>query len=144
MLGISFRHDRRQIIIPIAILTPDEPGTSQRFHRSFGLIDTGASSSGISRRIAEELALPRRGKTVITTPAGEHVARLYRMGVGVYPGDAADDGAVAAHPYVLPFELIGIECSPGAAFDVLIGMDLIGRSELHVRSDGSGSITFAG
>jgi Aspartyl protease len=135
MPAVSFRHDYRQILIPVAVVVPDSGG---RFHKAMGLIDTGATVSGISRGIAEDLGLVRRGKTVITTPSGDHVARLYRMGMGLYPDEATDPAAL---PFILHLELIAIECSPGRNFDVLIGMDVIGRSLLQVQPDGSGTLT---
>jgi hypothetical protein len=72
---------------------------------------------------------------MITTPSGDHMARLYRMGLGLFPNEDVDPTAL---PFILQQELIAIECSPGRGFEVLIGMDVIGRSLLEVRPDGSG------
>ena len=91
--------------------------------------------SGIRREVAELLSLPRQGKMVITTPSGDHAARLYHVRIGLYPG--------GEQPYVLPDAFLAIQCSPGAAFDMLIGMDVIGRCDLEILSNGTGTLSFA-
>jgi len=138
MPEVSFRHDRRQIIIPAAAIAPDN-GNSLRFHRVQALIDTGATMSGIRREIAEALDLPRQGKIMITTPSGEHAARLYRLRIGLY-ADLAGAAPQEHQPYVLPDSFLCIQSSPGEAFDMLLGMDVLGRCDLHVLASGSGTI----
>ena len=131
MPEVSFRHDRRQIIIAAAAVDPNDPS---RFHRLNALLDTGATMSGLRREIADLLSLPRQGKMVITTPSGDHATRLYRVRIGLYPS--------GEHPYVLPDAYLAIQCSPGEAFDMLIGMDVIGRCDLQILSNGSGTLSF--
>lgn len=133
---VSFRHDRQQIILPMALLPPSldqEPG---RFVRLQALVDTGASASGIPIEVARQLGLPRRGKEIITTAGGTVAVRLFQFRIGLY----ADEGAEL--PYVLEREFIGIESHPGEAFQALIGMDVLGRSDLIIRRDGTGSLAF--
>lgn len=138
MPAVNFRHDRRQIILPTSIHRPDLP---QQFEVAQALVDTGASISGVSRNIAERLSLPRRGKQIITTPSGEHVARLYAAAIGLFQSDAGEyDPSVL--PHLLPDAFMMIECSPGARFDVLIGMDVLGRCELLIKPDGTGRLHF--
>lgn len=134
MPEVSFTHDCRQLLIPVAV---SRPGVS-RFEHVVGLIDTGASISGINRRIAERLDLPRQGKVVIATPRGDHSTPIYNFMIGLFPGQDVSD----ALPYVLPDEFVGIECSAGGRFEVLIGMDVLGRGRLVVEPKGSGSFSF--
>ena len=136
MPAVSFRHDHNQIIIPIAILPPELDPEPFRAIRINGLIDTGASVSGIRGSVAQELRLPRRGKEIITTPGGEYAARLYQFRLGFYVDPSA------AMPHVLSREFIGIECSPGRSFDALIGMDVLGSGDLTIFRDGHGAFVF--
>jgi hypothetical protein len=134
MQEVRFAHDRRQLRIPVAILPPGD----FRFERVIGLIDTGASISGVSRRVAETLGLPRQGKMVIATPQGDHATSIRNFMIGLFPGQGAGDGL----PFVLPDEFVGIECSTGTSFEVLIGMDVLGRGTLLVEPNGTGSFSF--
>jgi hypothetical protein len=138
MPEVGFRHDRRQIIVPAAVLAPED-GSPFRFHRVRALIDTGATMSGIRREVADAVGLPRQGKIVITTPSGEHPARLYRMRIGLYPA-LGEDVSATEQPYVLPDSFLAIQSSPGEAFDMLLGMDVLGRCDLHVLASGFGTI----
>lgn len=95
--------------------------------------------SGVRREIAEALALPRQGKIVITTPSGDHPARLYRLRIGLYPG-LGEEAPAGVQPYVLPDSFLAIQSSPGEAFDMLLGMDVLGRCDLHVLASGFGTI----
>ena len=108
-----------------------------RFAR--GLIDTGAVSTGIAPTIAAELGLPRLGKPIIATPGGDYVARRLQFRLGLFP-DPQDENSL---PHVLSDELLGIGCSPGQAFEVLIGMDVLGRGDLEIRRTGHGSFKFS-
>jgi predicted aspartyl protease len=134
MPEVKFTHDRRQLLIPVAILPPGD----FQFERVFGLLDTGASISGVSRRIAETLNLPRQGKMVIATPKGDHATAIRTFMIGLFPGEISGNTL----PFVLPDEFVGIECSTGGSFEVLIGMDVLGRGKLVVEPDGTGSFSF--
>jgi hypothetical protein len=137
MPEVSFPHDRQQIPIPIAIIAPGD-GSTVKMERVTGLFDTGAMRSGVSRAVADAVRLPRAGRLAITTPQGEHVARLYRFMVGLFP-EQSHDGQL---PFVLHTEFLGIECSPGAKFDALTGMDVIGSGDLTITRSGTGSFRF--
>jgi Aspartyl protease len=134
MPEVKFSHDRRQLLVPVALLSPG----AMQFERLSGLLDTGASISGVSRRVAQSLGLPRQGKMVIATPRGDHSTPIYTFMIGLFPGENGEESL----PFVLPDEFMGIEASPGSRFDVLIGIDVIGRGRLIVESEGTGSFSF--
>ena len=138
MPAVNFRHDRRQIIVPTAIYRPNNP---QYFEVARALVDTGASISGVSRAVADRLDLPRRGKQLITTPSGQHVARLYAAGIGLFPSQSGEFDRVSL-PHMLPDVFMMIECSPGTQFDILLGMDVLGQCDLYIRPDGTGALIF--
>jgi hypothetical protein len=131
MPELSFRHDRRQIIVPVAVISPDDV---TRIIVADGLLDTGASASGISRRLADQLNLPMVGKRLIATPSGEHMSRFYETRLGFFPDGTAPTGM----PYVLDqgFTVLGMET--GSRFDILIGMDVLGWRDLTIRADATG------
>jgi hypothetical protein len=135
--AVEFVHDRRQLIIPVAIF---KPGAPHRIERVDGLIDTGATGIGIDRSLAERLGLSPMGKEIINTPTGTGVVRLYLGGLGLYPGSSADSST--AMPYILPDEFIMFQCAPGASFSLLLGMPLLSLCDLTVKRDGTGRLDF--
>lgn len=136
MSVIKFKHDREQIVVPVAVLPPSSQAGGLRMLRLRGLIDTGASLCGVPAHTVQELGLARNGKMVISTPAGDHVARIYRFRIGLFPDEEAQ------LPHVLDDEFLAVESHPGAKFDVLIGMNVLGSGDLYVNRDGTGSFRF--
>ena len=131
---LSFRHDRRQIIVRVAIVSPDDV---TRLVVADGLIDTGASVSGIARSIADQLGLPMVGKRLIATPSGERMSRFFEARMGFFP-----DGAQQSLPYVIEGNLTVLGMETGSRFAVLIGMDVLGQRELIMRGDATGGFIF--
>ncbi len=103
-----------------------------------GLIDTGASVSGISRSIADRLDLPMVGKRLIATPSGERMSRFYEARMGFFP-DGAEHSPL---PYVIDQSLTVLGMETGSRFEVLIGMDVLGRRELMIHADATGTFSF--
>ena len=134
MSAIEFRHDRKQIILPVAILPPD--ASQMRLVRTEGLLDTGASLCGLDAATIRALDLPRAGKITLSTPVGAHVARSYRCRIGFY----VDTNA--AMPHVMEQEFLAIESHPGDRFSTLVGMNVLGSGALYISSNGSGTFTF--
>jgi predicted aspartyl protease len=137
VLAVEFTHDRRQLIIPVAVF---HPGAPHQIEKVNALIDTGATGIGIDQDLAVALGLPKMGKEIINTPTGTAVVRLYLAGLGLYPGDQTNNGM--AMPHLLPDEFIMFQCAPGSAFSLLLGMPLIGRCELTVRRNGTATLSF--
>ncbi len=103
-----------------------------------GLIDTGASTSLITRRFADALSLPLHGKHPLVTARGTDMVNRYAFRLG-FP---LPDIWSVDRPYILGDELIGSEFVDHASFDVIVGMDVLRTGELVLRRDGSFSFTF--
>ncbi len=131
MFEIGGRHNGRQIIVPVVISGSGSSGV--RMCEAQALLDTGATSSAITADIAAELALEPLGRRIMGTAAGTRRATTYRFSVGFAEslvrvrGDAAASG-----PVFLPSEVQGIDFTAGLDFQVLIGMDIIARGDLHL------------
>ena len=75
-LGIERRHDGRRIILPVTILRPT-PATDLSGYGGMAPVDTGATTSGITPRVARSLGLAPRGKRPLGSAQGEGQAERY-------------------------------------------------------------------
>jgi hypothetical protein len=130
---IDFRHDRCRIVLPVLILEPS-PSASFDGHHGFGLIDTGSTATGVTRRVAKAIGLVGRGKRPIGSAQGEGHAERYLFRVALH--GHADSPTL---PYAFE-DVIGFELVDSFRFDALIGMDIIGQCDLEVRRGGSGAL----
>lgn len=93
--------------------------TSRPVHRCNAVWDTGATSSMISRRVAEKLQLKSTGKIEIAGVHGVTLADTYVVNLIFNNG----------------FSIFGLpvsEADDGCGFDVLIGMDIISKGRLII------------
>lgn len=130
---INFHHDRSRIILPVLILEPS-PSASFEGHRGFALLDTGSTTTGVTKRVAKSLGLVGRGKRPLGSAQAEGQAERYLFRIGVH----GDEDAPTL-PYVFD-DVIGFELVDSFRFDALIGMDIIGQCDLEVYRGGLGAI----
>lgn len=83
---IEWRHDSRQPVIPVSILAP-EPLTNLTEHGVRALVDTGSTTSGITRRVAEELDLTGIGKRPLMSARHDDQVERYVFRIGLRPSD---------------------------------------------------------
>lgn len=139
---IRWRHSHRRLLLPVVILPGFQSDNPLESFRTEGLIDTGATGTGIRVDLAERLALRGCGQRRVQTANGLIWATEYVIRVGFVCGDH-DDPLFAPdtlQPYVLDRELVGFELQAGFGYPVLIGMDVIGASDLTIRRDGSAEL----
>lgn len=87
------------------------------------LIDTGASKTCIGLDVVEKLQLtPIRTEAIDTATSGNEEVGVYELLLSLYPG------------HFLPIEVYGIPNPKSEA--VIIGMDVIGKGDLHIWCDG--------
>ena len=86
--------------------------------------DTGATSSMISAALAKKLALPLVGTIQIAGVHGVQNARCYSVDI------------VFGNKFTIPAIKVS-EASDFGGFDILIGMDIIGKGKMNI--DGTGS-----
>jgi predicted aspartyl protease len=127
MSELSWRHDSRKILLTISVLKP-EPVSDLSSVEAVALLDTGSTTSGVTRGIAERLQLPHLGKRPLASAHGEaQVERfLFRFGLPV-EGEAL--------PFVFD-EVNGFELKNGFAFQALIGMDILKHCDFSMDRGG--------
>jgi hypothetical protein len=86
--------------------------------------DTGATGSMIAAGVAEKLKLRSCGETRIFGVHGSQKAKVYKVDV-VFPQASV----------ILPGIRVS-EADAGGGFDILVGMDIIGRGMFGIYGDG--------
>lgn len=113
-VSIPIRVNGRAVIVPV---------TFNRSVETNLLLDTGASMTMISRRVAAALALPATGTALLAGIGGTvnvPILRVASVQVGVVE---VNDMAVSVH-----------DLSRSAPFEGLLGMDFLGRFDVAVDS----------
>ena len=157
------QHSGTQLFCALAIIPATTPGIMGQPHGSVftgdvkavrALIDTGATTTCISKRLATDLKLDPIGKVQVHGVGGfvSHNSYLFfvafpfavRPGVPLPPGlPAPAPGHVTTQIHLLDKPLQGSEFDGGSAnFDVLLGMDVISTGSLVVQGNGTFSFSF--
>ncbi len=142
MATVEWRHSRKRLILPVVVMAPVAATNPNLSIRVEGLLDTGATGSGIHPRLVDELGLERKGQRVIATANGEIVAAEVMHRIGFIAGDYTDpDFLPDQHlPYIFDRSIIAFELQQGFGYAILIGMDVIGQCDLAVQRDGTASL----
>jgi hypothetical protein len=131
---IEWRHQRRSLLLRIAILPSLNAANSTDMVEIEGLIDTGATTTNIRMDVAERLRLKPKGRRRIFTANGDILANEYLFRVGFFTDPTAQ------LPFVLEQEILGADLNANFSYAALIGMDIIGSSDFHVGRDGTASL----
>ena len=116
----------------------DEHGEHQMFE---GLFDTGASTTCISARVVNDVALNPTGKIQMMGVTGQKTVNEYFFGLGFVVGEV---------PQATGFMSSQVEWTPvrgsffdgaGSGFDVLIGRDILCQGVFTMSFDGH--VTFS-
>jgi hypothetical protein len=157
------QHNGSQLILTVAILPAGgsgsaafTPGTLYTGPTSLvsALVDTGATTSGITSALAAQLQLQPVGKVSIHGVAGvqHHNSYLFMVGFPfvIVPGSPlaasvppAGPGHVQTQIFVLHKTIQGCEFAGGAAnFAVILGMDVLSTGTLVVQGNNTFSFSF--
>lgn len=128
--SVEWRRERSRILVDVLILRPDPPSDLTSLSVR-ALLDTGATTSGVSRRIAEHLGLPSVGKRPVGTAGGLILVDRYLFRVGF-----ATQGGL---PFIFD-EIAGFELVEMTNFEAVLGMDVLGRCDFTMRRDGTCSL----
>ena len=125
------------MVIPVAILPSIVAPNATQIEIVEGLIDTGATGTGLRTDVAERLALLGRGRRRILTANGDILVPEYRLRIGLFPG-TFEGPAMApsnAFPTVLDFGILAHALRPIFPYAVLLGMDVLHRCDLFLLRD---------
>ena len=82
MFHLECSNDRRRIILPVVILKP-EPVTDLDGYKAMALLDTGATTTGITPRVIDALGLLSFGKRPLGSAQGDGQADRYLFRIGL-------------------------------------------------------------
>ena len=141
--SVEWTHNRERLLVPVAILPAANAANPFEVIRTEGLLDTGATGTGIRRDLAERLGLRAKGQRRVHTANGVIFAAEFLCRIGFICGDldAWADGAEHLQPHVLERHILGFELQTGFAYPLLIGMDVIGQCDLALSRTGRAKLT---
>ncbi len=135
MSRIELRSDGRRILVPIKVLKAEAHDLTAV--DAIALLDTGATTSGISAEIAERLDLAAMGKRPMGSARGLDFVERYLFRIGF---EFLDVYGKPSFPFVFA-PILGFEIVRGSSFEALIGMDLIHQCDLTLSRNGTGTLT---
>lgn len=143
MPQVEWRHDGQRLRLPLAIFPSITEQTGQSADLIWGIIDTGATATGIRQDVVDRLGMLIKGKRRVFTANGDMIANEHLFRVGFYPGryDEAVEIPQSALPHVLADEILGYALHPNFSVAAIIGMDIIASCDLQIRR--SGRVTFS-
>jgi len=139
MPAIEWRHNRERLILPIVILPGYNSLNPTQTLQTNGLLDTGATGTGIRGDLARALELRPKGQRRVLTANGDIMAQEYLFRVGFVCGDYTDPhfDPLTQQPYVLDKEVLGFELGERFPYPMLIGMDVIAQGDLAINRSGT-------
>lgn len=106
-INISVEGIAEKIILPVTIYNPQ----NNKFINCNGLLDTGASRTGLHENVISELDLKPEGKIDFYTPDGSHSRDLFNVNFKMFEDVVVNNLSASGFPIY--------------GCDVLIGMDVI-------------------
>ena len=135
---IRFQHDGRRLVIPIVLLPPFQ-GTDLTFVEASALIDTGATTSGITPRMVKSLSLESIGKRPLGSAHGDAQADRYIFRIGIHSETA--NGGQPRYPFIFD-DVMGFGLKESFRLDALIGMDILRQCEFRMDRSGACELQF--
>ena len=137
MAELFWRHEGQRLVLPIAVLPSLVAPNASEMIIVEGLIDTGATGTGLRPDVAERLGLRGRGRRRVLTANGDILVAEYRIRMGFFPGqfEGPAEAPAASFPTVLDFGILAHALQPMFSYAVLIGMDVLSRCDLTLRRD---------
>lgn len=127
----------RRILLKLAVAATDPeaavPAFPSRYELCTGVLDTGATVTGLSHKLVAKLGLAVRGRRRVLGVNGPafHNYHVFRIGF-----DLADQTGTPSFPYFMEPTIEGIAWTDEASADVLIGMDVIELCDFTVWRTG--------
>lgn len=139
---INWRHDHRRLVLPISIFPSSTATNPHECALIAGLLDTGATGTGIRQDVVSRLSLEKRGRRRVFTANGDILADEHLIRVGFYPGVFSDYpfDINTMLPFVLQKELLAHSLHPNFSFEMIIGMDIIAQADLSLTRNGDATL----
>ncbi|MGE3292319.1 MAG: aspartyl protease family protein [Geminicoccaceae bacterium] len=121
-----------------------KPRTEANLTLYTALVDTGASCTCVSKRVISEIGLVPHTKVTMVSASSNHDVNAYYFIVGIPIFLASSPmGSVSGKMHMFNEPVQGMELlNPTGRFDVLLGMDVIGRGSLKLDHDRHFSFCF--
>lgn len=132
MPGISWLHDGRRLVLPVSVFPSVTADNANECELVTGLLDTGATGTGIRQDVIDRLKLGKRGRRRIFTANGDLIANEHLIRIGFYPGRFQNHpfDLSAIFPFVLERQSMAHSLHPNFSFELIIGMDVISQADL--------------
>jgi hypothetical protein len=101
-----------------------------------GLIDTGATMTCITRAVAAQVGLRPRGKQRLGNVSSIEIHTAYSFQLGVWYAVDEGESQNQTRGYYAFEPILGCDFKDNDDFDVLIGMDLIGKGDFSTTRSG--------
>lgn len=139
MRRIKWRHDGRQLFLPVAVMPSSSAQNPSHSVTVNALLDTGATKSGLRPDFIRTLCLEKRDRAPVQTANGTRLADLFLARLGFWPADPSDDlshKVSSEMPYVLDREFLVQSLLPDFPHQMLLGMDVLGMCEFRMSCSG--------
>lgn len=142
MRELKIRVRGSRYLLPVAILKPSTPSDLTTFIAT-ALLDTGATVSGIGPRVIAALGLESYGKNRLRSATDEAFVDYYLFRIGLFTTQQMTDapGGDASLPFIVD-EVDGFSWGRHADFDVILGMDILGKCDVTLSRNSMCSIIF--
>ena len=139
---IEWRHNRTRLLLPVVAMAPANAPNPNLTVRTMGLLDTGATGTGLRQDLIDTLMLRPKGQRRVHTANGLLFANEYLLRIGFICGDYRDPEFEPDRqlPFVLEDAIMGFGLQSGFGYPMLIGMDVIGGGDLSIARNGSASL----
>ncbi|MEM8697448.1 MAG: retroviral-like aspartic protease family protein [Pseudomonadota bacterium] len=138
MPSVRFRHDNRRVIIPITLLPPWPPDSLDGLETN-ALLDTGATTTGITPRVVEQLKLESLGKRPLGSARGDELAERYLVRIGLVDRDG--DPNEPRFPYIFSEKMV-FALKNSFRLDALLGMDVLSECDFEMNRNGNCVLRF--
>jgi hypothetical protein len=129
---------KRQILLDVAILSSRDP-TDLNHNIYTALLDTGATSSGIGPKVIHELGLRSHQKKPLSVATEMRMVEYYLFRIGLFMNSMPGD--LNTLPYIFE-DTEGFSWKEQKSFDVILGMDIIGKCDFSLNKNGQWKLNF--
>ena len=129
---------RRRAVVTVGVFREESDIASavspQGANRYRAMIDTGATSTGISEKVVKNLSLPVKGTDTYWTAKGPAETNMYSISLSlsipaIFEDERMETNIKPAEPQIYRGLLVpGIRTRETGAYEVLLGMDVLAKA----------------